>query len=196
MDFKAHIETAWKLTIRHIATLLIMTLVLYMGGLITFGILTPVLMAGYMHAVLLLAREGREPRVQDIFGHMRLFLPLLGFSVAAVLIIITGFALLVLPGIIATVAIAFCCLYVLPLMTDRGLGVIDAIKESFRMSVHENILDQVVVVIIFLGLSAVGVSTYVGWLFTQPLATVFLLSVYDQKIRGGSMEPAAGSGEG
>ncbi|MFP4036949.1 MAG: hypothetical protein ACLFUE_05460 [Desulfobacteraceae bacterium] len=190
MDFKAHIETAWKLTIRHIAALIIMTLVLYLGGLITLGILTPVLMAGYMHAALLLVREGREPRVQDVFSHMRLFLPLLAFSVAAVIIIIVGFTLLILPGILVTVAIAFCCLYVLPLMTDRGLGVIDAVKESFRMSFHKNTVDQIVVVLIFLGITAVGVSTYIGWLFTQPLATVFLVSVYDQKVRGDSREPA------
>ncbi len=183
MDFKAHVETAWNLTLRHIVPLILMTLALSVVGFLSLGILAPVTMAGYMHAILLMIREDREPGAQDIFSHMRLFLPLLGFGLAVFLVITVGFALLVLPGILAVLAISFGCLYVLPLMTDRGLGVVEAVKESFRMSTGKNSLDQVVVVVLFLGLCAVGGSVFIGWLFTQPFATVFLLSVYEEKRR-------------
>ncbi len=180
MDFKAHIETAWKLTIRYIVPLILMTLVMFAASFITFGILAPVTMAGYMHAILLMVREGREPRVQDVFSHMRLFLPLFLLGLVIFIVIMIGFVLLVLPGIIASVAAVFLLLYVLPLITDKGMGVVEAVKESFRMST-ENIVDQIVIVVIYAGLSAVGGSVFIGWLFTQPFATVFLMSVYEKK---------------
>lgn len=180
MDFKAHLETAWKLTIRYIAPLILMTLVMFAASFITLGILAPVTMAGYMQAILLMVREGREPRVQDVFSHMRLFLPLFLLGLVIFIVIMIGFALLVLPGIIASVAAVFLLLYVPPLMTDKGMGVVEAVKESFRMST-ENIVDQIVIVAIYAGLSAVGGSVFIGWLFTQPFATVFLMSVYEKK---------------
>jgi hypothetical protein len=182
MDFKAHLETAWTLTVRYIAPLILMTLALAVVGFLSLGILAPVTMAGYMQAILLMIRDGREPRVQDIFSQMRLFLPLFVLGLVIFLAITIGFALLVLPGLLISLAVSFGCLYVLPLMTDKGLGVVEAVRESFRMSTGKNTLDQVVVTVLFLGLSAVGGSVFVGWLFTQPFATVFLLSVYEEKV--------------
>lgn len=182
MDFKAHLETAWTLTLRYIAPLILMTLAMMVVSFISLGILAPVTMAGYMHSILLTVREGREPRVQDIFSQMRLFLPLFLFGLAVFLVITIGFALLVLPGLLAALIIAFGCLYVLPLMTDKGLDLVEAVKESFRMSTGKNTVDQIVVAVLYLGLSAVGGSVFIGWLFTQPFATVFLLSVYEEKV--------------
>ena len=180
MDFKEHFVTAWNLTIQNIISLVLMTLVMFALSFITLGILAPVTMAGYMHSILLMIREGREPRIQDLFSHMRLFLPLFLFGLVIVVLIMIGFSLLVLPGILVCIAVAFCLLYVLPLMTDRGMGVVEAAKESFRMSTS-NVLDQVVIVIIYCGLSVLGGSLFIVWLFTQPLATAFLLSVYQEK---------------
>lgn len=180
MDFKAHFVTAWNLTINNIASLVLMTLVMFAVSFITLGILAPVMMAGYMHSVLLLVREGREPRIQDIFSQMRLFLPLFLLGLVIAIGIMIGFMLLVLPGILFSLAVAFCLLYILPLMTDRGMGVTEAAKESFRMATA-NSVDQVVIVIVFCGLSALGGSLFIAWLFTQPLATVFLLSAYEEK---------------
>ena len=181
MDFKTHFEMAWDLTLRYIAPLILMTLVMGIVGFLSLGILGPVIMAGYMHAILLMIRDGREPRIQDIFSHFRLFLPLLVFGLAAFLAVTIGFMLFVLPGLLVLLALSFCCLYVLPLMTDKGLGLMDAVRESVRMSTGNNTLDQIVIMIIYLGLSAVGGSVFIGWLFTQPFATVFLLSIYEEK---------------
>ncbi|HEU18616.1 MAG TPA: hypothetical protein ENO00_04430 [Deltaproteobacteria bacterium] len=182
MDFKLLIEKAWKLTISYIVPLILMTLVMFIVSFITFGILAPVTMAGYMHAILRMIREGREPRVQDVFSQMRLFLPLFLLGLVIAFVIMIGFMLLVLPGILAVLAVAFCMLYVLPLMTDKGMGVMEAVKESFRMSTSGNIVDQIVIVVIYLGLSVVGGSVFIGWLFTQPFATVFLMLAYEEKV--------------
>ena len=180
MDFKYHLETAWKLTLQYIAPLILMTLAMIVISFITLGIMGPVVMAGYMHSILLLIREGREPKVQDIFSHMRLFFPLLLFGIIIFIITLMGIMLLFLPGVLFVLAISFCCIYMLPLMTDRNLGLIDAIKESFSMVTKEQLVDHVVVFILFVGISAIGSSVFIGSLFTQPLAALFLMSVYNR----------------
>jgi hypothetical protein len=181
MDFKKHLETAWKLSLKYIVPLILMTLVLVVVSCLTLGILAPVMMAGYLQAILLMVRTGREPGIQDLFSQMKLFLPLLGFSVVVVIATMIGFMLLVLPGLIITIAVAFGCLYMLPLMTDKQLGLVDAVKTSWQMATKGNVADHIVVLILFIGLTAVGNLVFIGFLFTQPFAAVFLMSVFEER---------------
>ena len=183
MNFKYHLETAWNITLKFIAPLIFITLVMFLLWFFTVGILAPVTMAGYMHSILLMLRNGREPKIQDLFSQMKLFLPLLGFSILVFIATVIGFMLLVLPGIIISLVVSFCCLYMLPLMTDKELGLFEAIKESCTMTTQGVFLDHIVVLILFLGISAAGSAVFIGSLFTQPLATIFLLSVYEEKIK-------------
>ncbi len=191
MDFKYHLEVAWKLTIANIVPVILMTLALFLVSVLTLGILAPVTMAGYVQALLLLVRENREPKVQDIFSQMRLFLPLLLFGIVVFIGAMIGFMLLFLPGILFLMAASFCCLYMLPLMTDRGLGLMDAVKKSFAMVTHGNWVDHILVFVLFAGITAVGSSIFIGTLFTQPLATLFLMSIYSQLDRKDQTEPVA-----
>ena len=184
MDFKRHIETAWNLTLGNIVALIIMTLVMVAVSSLTLGIMAPVTMAGYTQSLLQLIRNKREPRVQDLFSHMNLFLPLLGFGLAAFVATSIGFMLLFLPGIIIIVAIMFSCIYMLPLMTDREMGLVDAVKESYAMARRADLVDHVVVVVIFTAITMIGGTVFIGVLFTQPLATLFLLSTYEERIGG------------
>ncbi|MDX9786102.1 MAG: hypothetical protein RBT11_04985 [Desulfobacterales bacterium] len=184
MDFKAHLETAWKLTLSHIIPLIFMTLVMAVVSALTFGLLAPVTMAGYIHAIILLVRDGREPKIQDIFSQMRLFVPLLLFGIVTGIAVMIGFMLLVLPGLLIILALSFCCLYMIPLMTDKGLGLMDAIKESYQMAIKGQIVDHIVLVVLYLGITAVGGSIFVGFLFTCPLATMLLASVYLENTGG------------
>jgi hypothetical protein len=50
------------------------------------------------------------------------------------------------------------------------------------MAMQGALIDHIVMVILFIGIIAVGSSVFIGSLFTQPLATVFLLSAYEKKI--------------
>ncbi len=181
MDFKKHIVKAWELTLQFIVSLVLTTLVMSAVAVVTLGILAPVMMAGYMQSVLLMIREGREPKIQDLFSEMRLFFPLLAFGLVSFIAVAIGFMLLVIPGFLVIMAISFSCLYMLPLMTDKKLGLVEAIKESYAMAVRDNLAEHLVVAILFLAISGIGSSFLIGFLFTQPLATVFLLSVYDEK---------------
>lgn len=181
MDFKMHLEKAWNMTLKHIVILVLMTLVTLVVSFLTLGFLAPVVMAGYVQSVILLMRDGREPKMEDLFSQMRLFLPLLGFSIAVFIATMVGFMLFVLPGLAILLAITFGCLYMIPLMTDRRMTIVDAIKTSWKMAWDEGVADHIVVVILFVGLVAVGSSVFVGTLFTQPFATVFLVSVFLEK---------------
>jgi hypothetical protein len=182
MDFKKHFEAAWSLTLKFVIPLVLMTLVLFVVSAITLGILSPVAMAGYMHSILLMVRNGREPKIQDIFSQMRLFFPLLFFAILLFIAITLGYMLFVLPSIVLFGLICFGSLYMLPLMTDRNMGLVSAFKESWRLSLEGRIIDQVVVVLLFLGITFIGSSLFIASLFTQPLATAILLSVYDEKV--------------
>ena len=148
---------------------------------ITLGILAPVTMAGYTQSLLQLIRNGREPKVQDLFAHMNLFLPLLGFGLGVFVATSIGFMLLFLPGVVIVLAVTFCCIYMLPLMTDKKMGLVDAIKESYAMGRRGELIDHLVVVIIFVAITTIGGTVFIGVLFTQPLATLFLVSTYEEK---------------
>lgn len=182
MDFKKHFETAWSLTLRFVIPLVLMTLVLFAVSAVTLGILSPVAMAGYVHSILLMVRTGREPKIQDIFSQMRLFFPLLLFTILLFIVVTLAFMLLALPGIVLIGLICFGCIYMLPLMTDRKLDLMSAFRESWRLSLEGRIIDQIVLVILFLGITLIGSSVFIVALFTQPLATAIVLSVYEEKI--------------
>ena len=183
VDFKEHLEATWESTLEFIAPLIIITLVMFVVWFVSFTILTPVTLAGYTQALLRMLREGRDPQVKDLFAEMNLFLPLLGFTIFTVIVVMSGFVFLVLPGIIIAFLISFVCLFMLPLMTDKKLGLFAAIKESYGMAMRGSPADHLVVVIIYLGIMAIGSAVFIGALFTQPLATVFILSVYDEKVQ-------------
>ncbi|PKN30743.1 MAG: hypothetical protein CVU64_01990 [Deltaproteobacteria bacterium HGW-Deltaproteobacteria-21] len=182
MDFRKHFETAWSLTLKFVIPLVLMTLVLFVVSAVTLGILSPAAMAGYVHSILLMVRSGREPKIQDIFSQMRLFFPLLLFAIALFIATTLGYLLFVIPGIVIVGLICFGCLYMIPLMTDRKLGLVSAFKESWRLSLEGRIIDQIVVAVLFLGITFVGSSLFIASLFTQPLATAIVLSVYEEKI--------------
>jgi len=182
MDFKQHFLTAWNLMLRFIVPLVLSTLVLLAVSGVTFMVLAPVLTAGYMHSILRMIREGREPRIQDLFSQMRLFLPLLLFSAAALVVVVIGLFLLVLPGIAVAAGLTFVCLYMLPLMADRDLGLVDAVKASFAMVSRDQVGEQAIAALLFVGISALGSSVILS-LFTQPFATIFLMSVYEERAR-------------
>jgi hypothetical protein len=50
------------------------------------------------------------------------------------------------------------------------------------MSMEGNKLDHLVAIILFVGITAIGSSIFIGLLFTQPLAMIFFVSVYEEKI--------------
>ncbi len=183
MDFKEHIETAWKNTLKFIGPVLILTLVQIVVSVFSLGIMAPVTMAGYMQSLLRVLRENREPEVKDLFSEMRLFLPLALFSFVVMVVLVIGFSMLVLPGILMTGCLVFGIIYMVPLMTDKKLGIMDALKESWEMATRDPWTDQIILTLLYLIVVSVGGSVIVAVFFTQPLATFLVLSVYEERLQ-------------
>ncbi len=181
MDFKDLLEKSWKCFTEFLPALLVNTLVLLVVSIFTLGILAPVCTAGYTQSLLLVIRDKRKPEVGDLFSHMNLFLPLMGFFIVAGFVVFIGLLVLILPGIIAGLALYFFCLYLLPLMTDKGLGLIEAVKESSRMAMEDPVVEHVAVVAIYIGITAIGQVVPFGIIFTMPIATLFLLYSFEEK---------------
>ena len=185
MDFKEHLKIAWEYTLQFVVPVILLTLVQMVVITISFGILAPVTSAGYMQSLLLALREGREPKIGDLFSEMRLFLPLLVFGALAMLAMFLGFLLLIVPGFLVAVFLVFATIYMMPLMTDRNMGLFDALKESWNMAVRKPLADQIVLMVLYLLILSVGASIPIALLFAQPLATFFVLSVYRERLQGG-----------
>lgn len=183
MDFKEHVVTAWENTLKFIGPVLILTLVQIFVSVFSFGILAPVTMAGYMQSLLRALREGREPDVKDLFSEMRLFLPLVLFGFLVMVALIIAFSMLILPGILLTGCLVFGTIYMIPLMTDKEMGIMDALKESWAMATREPWTDQIILTLLYLVIMSVGGSVFVAIFFTQPLATFLLLSVYEERLQ-------------
>lgn len=183
MDFKFHFQKAWNLMLEHIVSLILLTLAMFGISMISLGILGPVTMAGYTQAILQMTRDGREPRIQDLFSHISLFFPLLGFSILVCIAAFIGFALLFLPGLLVVFGVTFLCTYLLPVMTDQQRPLFEALQTSYTMAVKQNAAEHLIVVILYVCVLAVGGSFFIGSLLTVPFATIFLMSVFDEKMR-------------
>ncbi len=197
MDFKKHLENAWRLTINHLTSLVILTSVLSISlilipllfvflslpifSVLAMCILGSVMLPGYIYSILLLIRENRQPRIEDLFSQRQLMLPLSIFSGVVAIVTTVGFFFLYFPGIAVLCVVVFACLYVVPLMIEQKMGIVEAIKISWYMAVKDNVADHWVIVILVIGLTTIGSSVFLGVLFTQPFATVFTLLVFIEK---------------
>lgn len=179
MDMKNHFEAAWHLCINNFVSLVILTLVFGAVSFISIGILAPVAFAGYLHSILSLIREDREPAAQDVFSQLRLFLPLFLFSAVVFIITLIGTTIFILPGIIFILIVGYLCLYMVPVMVDKKFGLIDSIKKSISMVTRTRTADHVIVFIIFYALTSIGGGSFLGFLFLQPFATILLLLAYE-----------------
>jgi uncharacterized membrane protein len=184
MDFKEHLKTAWEKTLQFIVPVILLTLVQIVVITFSLGILAPVTTAGYMQSLLLALREGREPKIGDLFSEMRLFLPLFVFGFLAMLVTIIGFMLFFLPGLLVVAFLLFASIYMIPLMTDRDMGLMDALKESWNMAVRKPLADQIILLVLYMVIISLGSSIAVAVLLAQPLATFLVLSVYEERLQG------------
>lgn len=182
MNLKAHLEVAWQNTLKYIGPVILLTLVQVAVSVFSLGIMAPVTTAGYLQSLLRAVREGRTPEIRDLFSEMALFLPLFVFFLLAAIVAMICFLFLVLPGFVFIALLTFSTMYMLPLMTDRRLGLIEAVRTSWAMATRPPLTDQIVVALIYVVIVSIGCTVPFGFLVTQPLAMFLLLSVYLEKM--------------
>jgi hypothetical protein len=74
--------------------------------------------------------RGRAPNFADAFSGLSKFLPMLGLVLLSALIILSGMALFVVPGIILGIGFMFASWF----MVDKNMGVIDSLKASWNVT--------------------------------------------------------------
>lgn len=188
MDFKKLIVQSWNNTLNFIGPVLLITLVQLVVSVISFGILAPVTMAGYVQSLLRATREGRKPEIADLFSQMRLFLPLFLFYSLVVLVTVIGFTLLILPGFLVICFVAFGSFYLIPLMTDKELGLFDALRTAWDHAVSPPVSDHIIVAVIYVVIMSLGSSLPFAFLVTQPMATFILVGAYMEKVTREELE--------
>ncbi|MEE4243462.1 MAG: hypothetical protein V2I36_18530 [Desulfopila sp.] len=181
MDLKVHLERGWNGFLKFIGPALLITFVQIVVTIVSLGILAPVTTAGYFQSILRALREDRTPEVKDLFEYMSLFLPLFLFGLAAFFVVALGFLLLILPGFGVMIFLVFACLYLFPLMTDEKFGLIEGVKESWRMAVQDPIGDHIIITIVYIAILSIGGSLPLVILLAQPLGTFILLSFYEER---------------
>jgi DNA-directed RNA polymerase subunit RPC12/RpoP len=137
-------------------------------GMLLFMLLSMFLNLGLLRLNLNVA-QGQSAGVADLFSGGSYLLPALGAALVFMPIYILGFALCILPGIFALMALwpmAF-------LVVDRRLGPIAALQQAWEIS-RPNLATILLMGLIMFGLQMLGVITcYVGFIVTVPL--IFLM---------------------
>ncbi len=182
MDLMKHLTKGWSITLNFLGPVLLLTVVQVLVTLLSLGILGPVTFAGYCQSLLQGIRDGRPPEIRDLFSQMSLFFPLFGFGLLVFIVTTIGIMLFILPGLIVIGCTIFACLYLMPLMTDRRLGLIEAVKCSWQMALQNPVADHVIILIVYVVVLSIGSSIPFLILIAQPLATFILLSVYEERL--------------
>ena len=132
-------------------------------------------------AVLIMAlrhANGKSVSAGEIFRHFGVVLTLiLGYILMTILILI-GFVLLVLPGIY----LMFAYMYAMPLMLEKKMGAWHAMETS-RKALTRVWFRLVGLLIVISLVNALGIFTFIGWIWTVPLTVLTMAMVY-QKIFG------------
>ena len=143
-----------------------------LGSIVNYGLGTLISMG--LTAFYLAAHDNTDTAQLSMLWHPQPFLKFLGASILTTLAIVIGLVLFIVPGIIAMLFFMFSTLIVI----DRGLGPIEAMKESMRITEGNRWPLLGLIGLLFLIL-VVGVLAFgVGLLVAMPIATLAFVHAY------------------
>ncbi|HWN98206.1 MAG TPA: zinc-ribbon domain-containing protein [Blastocatellia bacterium] len=129
---------------------------------------------GGMHNAALKQVRGGQVEFKDLFSVRDRFLPLVGALLLYGVLVEIGSLLCVIPGLI----VAGLLFFIIPLIIDRNLGVIDAMKTSVEMTKPNLLMFTLFALVVHL-ISGVGaIACYVGLLATLPLTFTMTAVTY------------------
>jgi hypothetical protein len=144
LDIGSIFKNGWRRFVDDIGPLLLGTLIAAGLTIVSLGILAGPLLAGLYSMVIRRVRDGRRAEVGDVFSGFGRFWSY--FAAALVLFVLIGLASLT---IIGGILLATIWLYVFPLMVDRGMGLGEAMSESFRIVREAGFWEHLALVIVF-----------------------------------------------
>ena len=144
----------------------------FLGGAVNIGLST-LLSMGFT-AVVIRAHDMLESVDVNDLWHPRPFWKFLAVELLVGLIVLVGFVLLIVPGVIAILAYMF----VQYLVIDKGLGPIEALKESARITRGSRWELLFLLLIVFV-LNILGaVALLVGLLVSIPVTALAMVHAY------------------
>jgi uncharacterized membrane protein len=225
MDIGRVLKDSWVIFTKDWGVLVVSALVTLALSLVSLGILGGPLCAGLYLMVVRRVRQGRKPEVRDVFacfdriGAFALaYLLFVGVGLAFAAVVGTPLLLLVVPdsgarafGVFLTLLAAFGAVivatylgtvwvYWLPLMADRRLGVVDALRASRDLVVRSGFWTTFLVILVvgfiagavnsMLGSVTFGVGSLVGSVIVVPWQFAAYASMYLQANGEGGLLPS------
>ncbi len=142
------------------------------GGVVNFALSTFIGMG--VIAFYLAAHDNPDTVELSALWHPQPFWKFLGASILVGLAIGIGFVLLIVPGIIATLFFMFTTFIVI----DRGLGPIEAMKESMRIGKGHRWTLLGLIVLLCSSSSRGALALFVGLLVAMPVTTLAFAHAY------------------
>lgn len=177
MDIGKYLTQSWNLTIKNWAAFVVAAIVLQVLSCITLGILALPLSAG-IYLMYLKAAQGKAVKYNEMFACMNRWLGMLGAGILALILISLGLVLVVIPGLIVMTWLMFT----LPLMADKNMGAIEAMKASMVMVNKAGILKAFLMLLVTCVIIGAGSSVaWIGSFFTMPLGMGMLAMAYKDK---------------
>jgi uncharacterized membrane protein len=132
------------------------------------------LLTGGMHRAALKQLRGGQVEFSDLFSARDQYLPLLGAMLLTGLLVGLGFLLCVIPAFI----VAGLLFFTFPLIIDRKLGVIEAMRVSSEMTKPNLLMFTLFAFVVQLIASAGTYACYIGLLVTLPLMFTMTAAAY------------------
>ncbi|MBI3653834.1 MAG: hypothetical protein HY231_22615 [Acidobacteria bacterium] len=120
---------------------------------------------GGMHRAALKQLRGGTVELRDLFSGGSTYFPILIATILTTVLTMIGSALCIIPGFI----VGGCLFFTLPLIVDRRLGAIDAMKASYELVKQNLLMFTLFAFVVQLIASAGSYACYVGLLATIPL---------------------------
>lgn len=171
MNFESLFKQTWGQFIEKIVKLVLFVIV---GGFLSLTIiLIPCIAGGITRELLKVVREGKEPEFSQLwnfeaYGQILLFLIVGGF------LIMIGYILLIIPGILFTV----WWMYSLYFIVDKGMDFWSAMSASKKLVGKTGFWNNLGLLIIMTVLNAIGNSVVIGGLLTTPFTLLLLTNAY------------------
>ena len=194
MNFQLYLEDTYRIIKDEPVVLILGGFIVQLLTILSMGILAGPLMGGYFLLIIYYLRDNKKPSFNDIFSGLQQFGRLFPYFLI-LLIILIGFMLLILPGLL----FATWWLYVLPLMVDRKVSYSEAMRLSmdkvnetgFFMHFVFLLLVTVIPMVLLNFLSTVIPFLFVLKILLPPLQAGCLASLYIDQF--GRAEPAPGA---
>lgn len=180
MDFGALLSDTWKSFIANIVQLI---LFFFIGVLLCFTvILIPTVMGGWARGFLKVVRDGEKPEFNELWDFSN-YLQLALLCIVSGTIVMIGYMLLVIPGIIFSVWFLYAMFFV----ADKNMNFWEAMMASKDRAGQTGFFNHFVVLIILCIINAIGsFAGGLGTLVTGPFGFLLLTLVYADMIDSNS----------